>query len=117
MVSGHVDHVGTLIKITQRGRDRVLSIRCGKQISAETVKKGSITIDGISLTVTDVSKDSLEVNIIPHTWDNTNLHKLKQGDPVNLESDIIGKYVRKAISEQTGIESSITEETLRNAGF
>jgi riboflavin synthase len=76
--------------------------------------KGSVALDGVSLTITGLTDDSVSVNIIPHTWRETSLGERKKGDLVNLEADVIGKYVARFMSVKTG---GLTEETLRKAGF
>ena len=75
--------------------------------------KRSIAIDGVSLTITGLTDDSVAVNVIPHTWRETSLGGLKKGDVVNLEADVIGKYVARQMGAGTG---GLTEETLRKAG-
>ena len=80
------------------------------------MEKGSITIDGISLTVAALGTDHFEVSIIPHTGQQTTLLKKKPGDKVNLENDIIGKYVRRLMGKDSG-KSGITEDFLAEHGF
>lgn len=93
IVQGHVDQVGELKSIeNQEGSFLLTFTYTGKQI---TVEKGSITVNGVSLTVVDSKDNEFSVAIIPYTWDHTNLKYLKIGDKVNLEFDIIGKYIQK----------------------
>lgn len=93
MVQGHVDQVGELKSIeNQKGSFLLTFIYDGKHI---TVEKGSIAVNGVSLTVVDSKDNEFSVAIIPYTWDNTNFRFLKIGDKVNLEFDIIGKYLQK----------------------
>lgn len=96
VVQGHVDGIGELVSKTPRGRDFRLSFKCPRAIAAATVMKGSIAVNGVSLTVSDLGPDRLSVDIIPTTTADTNLGALKIGDAVNLESDILGRYARKA---------------------
>ena len=115
IVTGHVDEVGTITAIDNRGRDYLLRIGCSDHLARHSVLKGSITIDGISLTISGLGDDWLEVNVIPHTWSFTTLSERNVGDPVNLEGDIIGKYIARLM----GISPSggVTEELLRENGF
>ncbi len=100
IVQGHVDGVAELIKITEDADSKVLTFKTGKEITDYLVKKGSITLNGISLTLTNVSKNNFSVSIIPHTWKVTMLHKLGIGDSVNVEIDIISKYVKQYVSKK-----------------
>jgi riboflavin synthase len=117
IVQGHVDGVGKLISC-----DRIsdsenwwLEIELPHDIEKYTVFKGSITIEGISLTVAKLAKNRCTIAIIPHTVEMTNLHSLKPGDPVNLEADLIAKYVEKIMHRSA--ESSLTIEDLVEQGF
>lgn len=94
VVQGHVDQVGTLEKvINEKGSYQLyFSYKENKYV---TVEKGSICVNGVSLTVVESEKGTFSVAIIPYTWENTNLGSLKVGSPVNLEFDILGKYVQK----------------------
>ena len=114
MVSGHVDETGAVVSVREVGRDCEFSVACSKDFARQCVMKGSVAIDGVSLTITGLTDDSVAVNIIPHTWRETSLGERRKGDLVNLESDIIGKYVARFMSVKTG---GLTEETLRKAGF
>ncbi len=115
IVSGHVDGLGTIKNVSQIGRDWILDIECAPGLLQEIIVKGSIAINGVSLTVTECTDASFSVNIIPHTWANTNLNGLKAGDILNIETDVIAKYVNK-YQERTA-RSEVTLETLKNAGF
>lgn len=111
IVQGHVDCKGLVTQKIARGRDFRLRIRCGRVVAAQSVLKGSITIDGVSLTITELGDDCLAVDIIPSTATSTTLGDRKPGDSVNIESDIIGKYMA---GKRTG---GLSEETLERAGF
>lgn len=115
LVSGHVDGAGAVRSIRFSGRDRVLDIECGNELASQMALKGSVACDGVSLTITDTTDDSFTVHIIPYTWEHTAFAALKEGDVVNIETDLIGKFVRKHL--QAGAESSLTFDKLRNAGF
>ncbi|MFT3781643.1 MAG: riboflavin synthase [Nibricoccus sp.] len=100
-VSGHVDGLGKIEIFEQRGKDHYLKLRgpsgCGRYL----VHKGSIAIDGISLTVAETEGDTLAVWLIPHTIQVTNLHSKRVGNSVNLEFDLLGKYVEKLVGPYT----------------
>ena len=92
-VLGHVDGVGIISKIEKQPNQIKIWIKVPKELSKYIIKKGSVTVDGISLTVVDVLKDNFSVSIIPHTMKITNLSYKKTGDKVNIETDILGKYI------------------------
>jgi riboflavin synthase len=117
IVQGHVDGVGKLIAFNCIGdsENRWLEIELPQEIEKYTVYKGSICIEGISLTVANLGENRCTVAIIPHTVEMTNLHSLEPGDPVNLEADLIAKYVEKMT--RSGSSSSFTIEELVQQGF
>ncbi len=94
-VSGHIDGLGLVEVFEERGKDHYLRIRSPEGTGRYLVHKGSIAIDGISLTVAEVEGDCFAVWLIPHTLSVTNLREKKVGSPVNLEFDLLGKYVEK----------------------
>jgi|MTBAKSStandDraft_2_1061841.scaffolds.fasta_scaffold02423_19 riboflavin synthase len=96
-VQGHIDGTGFIREIRQHGESRVLTISFPPEQGPLVAEKGSIALDGISLTVMDVGHDSFRVGIIPHTWEQTSLKGKKAGDRLHLEYDIIGKYVCRAL--------------------
>jgi riboflavin synthase len=117
IVQGHVDGVGKLTafeRIAESG-NWWLHIELPHDVEKYTVYKGSISIEGISLTVAQLEKNRCTIAIIPHTVEMTNLHSLKPGDPVNLEADLIAKYVEKMMNGDA--ESSLTVEDLVRQGF
>jgi riboflavin synthase len=118
VVQGHVDGIGTVISFEQvpDGNDYVLEINVPSEITRYIVAKGSLAIEGISLTVAAIDGTNVRVAIIPHTAEVTNLRSLKPGDPVNLEVDVIAKYVEKMIGAEKA-KNSITIEKLVRAGF
>ena len=95
MVTGHVDGVGTLVGLEEIAGSHKLRFEAPKDMAFGIAPKGSITIDGVSLTVNDVMDNAFEVNIIPHTWQVTTLGKLQLGSKVNLEIDVIARYVAR----------------------
>ncbi len=124
IVSGHIDGTGTVQSIEPDDNAVWYTIAAKADLLRYIVEKGSITIDGISLTVAYVDAHCFKVSIIPHTQQVTALHDRKVGDIVNLECDIIGKYVEKlmrpapaAEEQETKKESGITEDFLKKYGF
>ena len=95
LVSGHVDGVGEVVKLNHLGDCWLLAIRAPHTISKYIAKKGSICIDGVSLTVNGIEQDTFNINIIPHTLENTTLKQLKVGSQVNIETDLIARYVER----------------------
>ena len=93
IVQGHVDTTGRIEELRPIGEHYLLKIRFDERYSPYTVEKGSIAVDGISLTINRVGEGWVEINVIPHTYKNTNLKYRRRGDLVNLEFDILGKYV------------------------
>ncbi len=98
MVSGHVEGRAELKKIQIQDNAYHLHFSVDPELSRYLVKTGSITLNGISLTVIDALEDQFEVGIIPHTWENTNLHHLQLGAKVNVETDLLFKYAEKLFS-------------------
>ena len=97
LVQGHVDSTARVLQVDEKGEDRRIVIELPKEFRQYVVFKGSIAVNGISLTVAELRDDSFAVAIIPHTWGITNLHRLRPGDSVNLEFDLIAKYVERMI--------------------
>jgi len=95
IVQGHVDGIGELVKLIDRDGSWALYFQHDHNPNWVTVEKGSICVNGVSLTVVESSRTGFSVEIIPYTWENTNLGKLKEGDKVNLEFDILGKYAAR----------------------
>jgi riboflavin synthase len=115
LVSGHVDAVGRIREKREEGNGWRVLFDAPETILRQTIKKGSIAIDGISLTVADVDRAGFSVAMIPHTAKLTTLGFKTAGDSVNLESDIIGKYVERLLSGK--LEGGVSLETLKKAGF
>jgi riboflavin synthase len=115
MVQGHVDGVGTVARRSKRGLSIELTIEAPEEILRYVVEKGSIAIDGVSLTVAALSSTGFTVALIPHTLGATTLEERRAGDMVNLEVDILAKYVERMLGAGRG--SGITEEYLRRHGF
>lgn len=121
IVSGHIDGTGTIVETKPEGNAVWIKINCSDNLLKYIIHKGSITIDGISLTVAKVTDSDFSVSIIPHTAANTTLLQKKSGDVVNLENDVVGKYIEKLLSfqkiDEQKPQSKITEEFLRQNGF
>ena len=117
LVSGHVDAVVELLDRTQDGNAVLLRFRLAAEHNRFVVEKGSITIDGISLTVNDVGEDTFRVSIIPQTLAATNLQHCRSGSKVNIETDLIGKYVARLLGPRTGGKPAIDLEFLAKHGF
>lgn len=100
LVSGHVDGVGSILNRQQEGNSIVLTIEAPHEILRYCVSKGSITVDGTSMTINDVQDGSFKLAVIPHTAKTTTLGIKQPGDRVNLESDLIGKYVERLLQER-----------------
>ncbi|MEG0075908.1 MAG: riboflavin synthase, partial [Eubacterium sp.] len=119
IVSGHIDGIGQITAIKKDSNAVWYTVTAEDKLLKYTVPKGSIAIDGISLTVASVTQKSLSVSIIPHTIKSTAFSKKGVGDTVNLENDMIGKYVEKLMysSEKSQNESKITSEFLMKSGY
>jgi len=115
IVSGHVDETGKLLSLEDRGRDLALRVACSGALARQTVMKGSIAVDGVSLTVSGLGDDWLEVNLIPTTLRETSLGDRRVGDELNLESDILGKYVARLLGRSPA--NGLTERLLKENGF
>ena len=100
IVQGHVDARSKITSITKKGNSYLFAFSLPKTLNKYLVEKGSISVNGISLTVIAVTDDEFTVGIIPHTWENTMLHAAKVGDFVNLEVDALAKYIEKLIKSK-----------------
>ncbi len=116
LVQGHVNGVGSLQSVTRKGKNYILRIRGPENLSKYIVKEGSIAIEGISLTVADKKANDFEVSIIPHTWENTILRNRKVGDGLNLEIDILAKYV-ESILGGTSDKKDLSLDWIRSKGY
>ena len=96
LVSGHVDGVGTVKRVVPAGGSRVISVKAPAALVKYIARKGSITVNGVSLTVNEVRGTEFTVNLIPHTLAKTNLGELRAGGKVNLEADMLARYVEKS---------------------
>ena len=119
IVSGHIDGVGKVVSLTEEGNAVLMRISADDEILRHIVEKGSVALDGISLTVAYISNTDFVVSLIPHTVKATNLYTKKDGSLINIENDIIGKYVEKLMKprENEVAESRITIDFLLKNGF
>ncbi len=116
IVTGHIDCIGSLARITETSGNRVLEFTLPPENARYLITKGSVAINGISLTVNRVGKAEFSVNIIPLTQSATTLDTIRSGDSVNIETDIIGKYVER-LSQPWQKNSGLTMSTLAENGF
>ena len=121
IISGHIDGVGRIVSMRAEGNAHVVEVGASRSILRQTVEKGSIALDGMSLTVVDVNDKTLSVSLIPHTIEVTNFVEKTIGSPLNIETDIIGKYVERLMmfdrSDKNSARSSITKDFLSANGF
>jgi len=116
IVSGHIDGIGKEKYINKNSSFYNLGIELPEELSRYVVKKGSITVNGISLTVANISGNTIDIAVIPHTFENTNLKTLQKNENVNIETDILAKYVEKFLSTSDN-NSGISMEFLTEHGF
>ena len=121
IVSGHIDGVGTIVSKEINDIAIIVKIKAGSEVMKYIVKKGSIAIDGVSLTIVEYDRDWFTVSLIPHSADKTTLGFKKSGDSVNLEADVIGKYVEKLLGLQSPLpqaeKSKLGINFLQQHGF
>lgn len=115
-VLGHVDGVGKIAALSPAGEGAELRVSVGTDVAAQMVSKGSVAVDGISLTLVDVGKTHFTCAVIPTTMQDTTLSRRKPGDEVNVETDILGKMVARHLGGAAS-QSNITLDKLRDAGF
>jgi len=117
IVLGHVDCVGTIKNIKEKNGSWIFTITYPKEFSKYLISVGSIAIDGVSLTIARLKTDVFDVSIIPYTMENTIFNYYKIGNIVNLEFDVIGKYVSQLINDSHNNANHLSEIKLRNLGF
>ena len=114
IVQGHVDGTGRVLGIRRAGRDWEVEVDAPPDVARYLVVKGSIAVDGISLTVASAQANRFTVRVIPHTWEVTTLSHRRAGDGVNLEADILAKYVERLLRRG---QPGVSWDTLREAGY
>ena len=118
LVQGHVNGIGTISEIQKLGENYLLKIIVPEDLERYLIKEGSIAINGVSLTIAELDKNSVSISIIPHTWQNTNLKFKKVDDKVNIEIDVLAKYVEKLLTKNNGTsKKNITENWLKEIGY
>lgn len=117
LVSGHVDCLATLVKRVKAGQSVGLRLNFPEIYAAEVIDKGSVALNGISLTINKCGNNFLEVNIIPDSQKRTNINSWQIGWQINMETDLIGKYVNRAVSLMQGNRNVISRELLMRNGF
>ena len=116
IVTGHVDGVGRFISAEKVGESHKMTFELPNVLMKEVVKKGSIAIDGVSLTITDINGNKITAAVIPHTFKNTLLGDLRPNSAVNIETDILGKYISKFLNKKPQ-KTEITADFLERNGF
>ncbi|SDP64186.1 riboflavin synthase [Selenomonas ruminantium] len=118
IVSGHIDGTGEIVKFTDEGNAILMTVNAESGLLRYIVEKGSVALDGISLTVASVTDHDFTVSLIPHTREVTNLGSKKLGSPINIETDVLGKYVEKMLGgSKAPAKSTMTLDFLRENGF
>jgi len=117
IVTGHVDGMGKIVSITPKGIAKEIKIQLSKDLANQIIKKGSVAIDGVSLTCISVGPDYFTVGIIPHTMEWTTLATKQKGATVNIETDYLGKYVQKFIGQISDNKTGLDLEKLKKFGF
>ncbi len=118
IVAGHVDCVSEILGVETSSDDIVVKVALPQEFAGQFIEKGSIAIDGISLTIAKLTEDYFTVHLIPVTWQDTNLAHKTAGDKVNLETDVLGKYIERQLNiSNRSSKNNITMDTLSQAGF
>ncbi|MHB8930149.1 MAG: riboflavin synthase [Melioribacteraceae bacterium] len=117
LVQGHVNGLGIITRLIKLGENYSLEVDIPNEIAKYVVDEGSITIDGISLTVAKIIDKKITISVIPHTWNNTNLRQRKIGDRVNIETDIFAKYVEKILLSAKDEGNKFTDNWFKNLGY
>lgn len=117
LVQGHVDARGKFLSVTDEGGSWTVRISYPPDVARYLVMKGSIAVEGISLTIAELTNEYFGIAVIPKTWEVTNLSRLKTGDSVNLEVDVIAKYVERLLEARAPKQSALTIEKLTEMGY
>lgn len=118
LVQGHVNGIGTISEIQKLGENYLLNVIVPEDLERYLIKEGSIAVNGISLTIAELNNNVVSISIIPHTWQNTNLKYKKINDKVNIEIDVLAKYVEKLLTRNNDkTEQNITETWLKEIGY
>ena len=117
LVQGHVNGIGVIKKINRLGENYYVEVRVPSDLEKYLIKEGSIAVDGISLTIANLTGSLVGISIIPHTWKNTNLRFRQISDEVNIEVDIIAKYVEKLLNAKDKDANNLSDDVLKNMGY
>ncbi|MBP1682654.1 MAG: riboflavin synthase, alpha subunit [Ignavibacteriaceae bacterium] len=118
LVQGHVNGIGSISEIKKLGENYLVKIILPEDLEKYLIKEGSIAINGISLTIADLNRNEISISVIPHTWQNTNLKDKEVNDKVNVEIDILAKYVEKLLTRNhNSSDQNITESWLKEIGY
>jgi riboflavin synthase len=118
LVQGHVNGIGSISEIKKLGENYLVKIIVPEDLEKYLIKEGSIAINGISLTIANLNRNEISISVIPHTWQNTNLKDKDVNDKVNIEIDILAKYVEKLLTRyNNSSDQNITESWLKEIGY
>jgi riboflavin synthase len=117
MVQGHVNGIGTITKVERLGENYFLEVSVPDKLTKYLIDEGSIAVDGISLTIASLINSKVGLSIIPHTWNNTNLVKKNIGDKVNIETDVIAKYIEKLITKNENSNDKFSDLWFKKNGY
>ncbi|TQV74085.1 riboflavin synthase [Aliikangiella marina] len=118
LVSGHVDGIGEVVSVKTESRSIQYQIKAPQELAKYIAKKGSITVDGISLTVNEIDGETFMLNLVPHTLQETNAKEWQPGVKVNLEVDLLARYLERLLQGQTqDVNSNVTYQLLAESGF
>jgi riboflavin synthase len=117
-VQGHTNGIGTILEINKLGENYFLKIKVEENLEKYLIDEGSITIDGISLTIAELDGSKVGISLIPHTWQNTAIQTKNIGDKVNVETDVLAKYIEKLVGKNGANDNiNITENWLKELGY
>ncbi|MFB3056191.1 MAG: riboflavin synthase [Ignavibacteriaceae bacterium] len=117
-VQGHTNGIGTILEIDKLGENYFLKIKVNESLEKYLLEEGSITIDGVSLTIAELDGSKVGISLIPHTWHNTIIQYKKIGDKVNVETDVLAKYIEKLLGKNADNDNiNITENWLKELGY
>ncbi len=117
LVQGHVNGIGQILNIVKLGNNYSLDIRIPNELQRYIISEGSIALNGISLTIAGINGSTVNISVIPHTWNNTSLKFAKIGDHLNIETDLIAKYVEKLMRIDDDADNKFSEEWFKNLGY
>jgi len=116
LVLGHVNGIGRVVSVSQRGDNYFIQIDLPAGLERYAIAEGSLTVNGVSLTIASLNGNRAGLSIIPHTWQQTNLSGLSSGSTVNIESDVLARYIERLMPGKSG-QAELTDDWLRKIGF